>query len=155
MAENIIKGDAGLLSRWDADASAYLPVACLTSFSHTQTQGETTRQTFCNPGVIEKGPGVVDPGTVDFEGLFLDTTSAPPSGDDTKESWDALHDIQDTGAVSDWRLEVDLADTIFYFSGWLNSLTLTFGGGDTDASFSGSITLQDLMSKTDPNAPTT
>lgn len=150
--EAIINGDEGLLYVWDG--AAYLPVACLQSFTLNQTRSEITRQTKCNPGVVEKGPGTLD-GSVDFDGLSVDTTSAVSPELGVLASWDKLfQDMQANNTQYDWWIDAGIADTQYYFTGFLSSLSLTMPTGDEDANFSGTIAISGSVSNTDPNAGT-
>lgn len=152
--EAIIKGTDGLLSVWVAAQSAYLPIACLTEFGVSGSRNTITRQTFCNPGVIEKAAGAKER-SLSFTGQSLDTTSAAAPDLDTKVSWDFLQGLFDAGTNHDWRLDAGLADDTFYFNGFINALDLTHPAGDEDASFTGSIEVTNgAVTTTDPNPVT-
>ena len=152
--EAIIKGTDGLLSVWVAAQSSYLPVACLTEFGVSATRNEITRQTFCNPGVIEKAAGAKER-SMSFSGLSLDTTSAGAADLNTKASWDFLQGLFDAGTNQDWRLDAGLTDDTFYFNGFINSLDLSHPSGDEDATFTGGIAVADgAVTTTDPNPVT-
>lgn len=152
--ENVIKGTNGLLSVWDTGAAAYLPLACLTEFGIDQTRNEITRQTFCNPGVIDKGAGAKDRSST-FSGLSVDTTSAGAPDLNIKASWDYLNDLYSAGTTAQWRLDAGLADQEYYFDGFISALNLVHPSADEDANFTGTISITGDLVTTDPNAPTT
>lgn len=154
MNENVIKGTDGLLSVWDAGAAAYLPVACLTEFGIDQSRAEITRETFCNPGEVDKGPGNADR-VANFTGLSVDTTSAGAPDLGAEASWDYMNNLFDNATVAQWRLDAGLADNTYYFDGFLSALNLVHPAGTEDANFTGAIAITGGLSTTDPNAPTT
>ena len=154
--EKIIAGDAGILYIYDTVGGAWLPVGCLTSYSLNTTAAEKTRQTKCNPGVTEKGYGVLDY-TVSFDGLYLNTTVAPDANTGLA-SHDKLLELQLAKTIVDWRIDSNtpIADGKQYFGkAIISDLTLTQGSGDEDSSFSGTFAGSGDITNTDPFAPTT
>lgn len=145
---NVIIGTDGLLSWWDG--TSYIPIACLTDFNIDQTRQEITRQTFCNPGVVDKGPGAVDRSS-GFSGLSIDTTSAGAPDLGIKASWDKLNELMGAGTVEEWRLDAGLTDTTYYFEGFISALNQTFPSGDEDANFTGTISITGDLATVDPN----
>ena len=151
--EAVINGDAGLLYVYDTDAAAWLPSACQQSLTFNQTRNEVTRQTKCNPGVVEKRPGALD-GSVDFDGLSVDTTSAASPELGVLVSWDKLFEQMQAGTIFDFWIDAGLADTDYYFSGFLNSLGLTMPTGDEDGNFSGTISISGSVGNVDTHPGT-
>ena len=148
--ETIINGDAGLLYVYDSGAAAWLPIACLQSFTFNQTRAEVTRQTKCDPGVVAKRPGALD-GTVDFDGLSVDTTSAASPELDVLASWDKLFEqMQIDQATYSFWIDAGIADRDYYFTGFYSSLALTMPTGDEDGNFSGTISISGAVTDVDP-----
>ena len=154
--EKIIAGDSGILYIYDTVGGAWLPVGCLTSYTLNTTAAEKTRQTKCNPGVTEKGYGVLDY-NISFDGLYLNTTVAPDQNT-TVGSHDFLLALQLAKTVVDWRIDTatPIADGAQYFGkGIISDLSLTQGSGDEDSSFSGTFSGSGDITSTDPFPPTT
>ena len=130
-----INGD--LIILYVYEATAYKPIACLTSNALNQTRNIIETATKCNPGVTEKAVGNMSY-DISFDGLYIDTTST--GAETTKASHDALFAIMNTGNSVDWKLDTALTDNdAYYGTGVLNSLSMSAGTGDEFTSFSGAI----------------
>ena len=147
----IITGDEGVLYAYDG--TAWLPIGCLSSFTFNTSVAEKTRQTKCAPGVVTKGYGALD-WTVDVDGFLVDTTSAAPNGDLTIKSWDWLLEKQIAKELIDIWIDAGLEDTQYYGSVIIQSLSMTSGTGDEDATFTATFGGSGDISNTDPH-PTT
>lgn len=149
--EKVIAGDAGILYIYES--SAWLPIGCLSSYSLNTTVNEKTRQTKCNPGVVEKGYGSLD-STVDFEGLYVNTAGTNP--DTSIASHDKLLELQQAKTLVQFRIDTDGAPAgdgngvQYYGLAIISSLTLTQGTGDDDSQFSGTFGVSGDISTTDP-----
>ena len=145
-----IKGNNNIVYIWDA--TAYKPIACLTSNDLTSTVSILESTTKCTPGVVTKTPGTFSY-TIGVEGEFIDTTSA--GGDDTKSSWDALFDLQQSLTLVEWKIDTDVTvvgSPKYYGTGYLTDLALTAGSGDELTTFSGTIGGTGAVVQVDPNA---
>lgn len=144
-----IKGDGLLL--YVHDGSAYVPIACLTQNSLSQTRNIIEAQTKCTPGLITKGAGSLTY-EIGFEGLYIDTTSA--TGDTGKASHDKIKGWIEDGEIHNWKLDTGLTDTPAYFGESIFSdLELTAPAGDEFASFSGTMSGSGAILETDPITP--
>ena len=146
----IIKGTDGLVSWWDG--TAYKPIGCLSDFDVAISRAVVTRETLCNPGVIEKRPGNQDT-TVNFSGFYANTKEAPPAGDDTIASFDDLLPVIQQGLAGTFKIETG-SSIDYYVEGFISELNAGWSAGDDDATFSGVIAVSDTLSEVDPNAPT-
>ena len=141
MAE-FIKGDVGILYVYDTVATAYKPVACLTSNSLSTTLGIIETQTKCDPGETIKGAGSFNY-NLSLEGNYIDTTSV--GGDTAKASHDFLLTLQQnqaTGSIGliNWKLDTGLADTPDYYGfAIISELEADFPTGDEFATFTGTL----------------
>jgi predicted secreted protein len=129
-----IKGENGILYIWDA--SAYKPVACLTSNGLNTTVSMIESTTKCSPGVIQKTPGTFSY-SLDAEGEYIDTTT--DGGDDQKTSHDALFLLQLNKTLVTWKLDTDVDnnDSVKYYGyAYITDLSATFGSGDEVTTFS-------------------
>lgn len=150
---NFIKGDAVILWIWDTSGTpAYKPTACLTSTSLSQTRNIIESQTKCAPGLVEKDAGSLN-NEISLEGQYIDTTSTPTAGDDTKMSHDALFELMNAGTPIDWRMSTGLTDTAYYYGteSILSSLELSADAGDSVATFSGTLSVSGAIVTTDPH----
>ena len=148
----IVKGTDGILSWWDG--SAYKPIGCLSDFDIAISRAVVTRETLCNPGVIEKRPGNQDT-TVNFSGFYANTDAAN-GGDATVASFDDILPVIQQGLSGDFRIQAYEGTTPknYYVSGFISELNAGWSAGDEDATFSGVIAVDGLVEETDPNAPT-
>lgn len=148
--ERIIPGDAGILYIFD---TVWVPIGCLTSYSLNTTVNEKTRQTKCNPGVVEKGYGALD-ASIDFEGLYVNTAGINP--DPNIASHDILLALQQTKSIVQFRIDTDAAPEgegeglQYYGNAIISNLTLTQGTGDEDSTFSGTFGVSGDILTTDP-----
>src|SRR5690606_36575371 len=115
--ENYGQGWKGVLSVWDNTASAYKPLACLTSTSHSMSGNTQEKVNMCTQGkTITKLQSITE--TVDFEGQVIDTTAL--GGGDVRASLADIKAIMrtqaTTGQPNDFRLERDF-DGFLYFPG--------------------------------------
>ena len=145
-----IKGD--LIVLYIHDGAAYMPLACLTSNSLSQTVNIIDSQTKCDPGVTLRDPGSMSY-EISAEGRYIDTTSVG-SPDANKASHDKLKaDYVDTGAVVTWKMNTGLVDDPDYFgTGIISALEMTADAGDELASFSATISGSGQIVTTDPEA---
>jgi hypothetical protein len=144
----MIKGD--LIILYIYDATAWLPIACLTKNSLALTRSVIETQTKCEPGVTEATAGTLKY-TVPFEGKYIDTTST--SGDGTKASHDKLFLIMNNTASVEWKMDTGLADTDAYYGvGIITDLNMDAGTGDELVDFSGTLTGDGKITTTDPHA---
>lgn len=146
---NPIKGDNNIL--FIHNGTAYKPIACLTSNSISNAVNVIESQTKCFPGEIKKTAGTVS-ASIDFEGEFIDTTSA--GGDTTKSSFDALLAIQNAGTVFKWKIDTDIVNTATSFKmfgfGVLTDLSLDAAAGDELQTFSGTIDVSGKILNAEP-----
>lgn len=129
-----IRGENGILYIWDA--SAYKPVACLTSNGLNTTLSMIESTTKCYPGVVTKTPGTFSY-SIDAEGEYIDTTS--DGGDDAKTSHDALFLLQQNKNLVIWKLNTDVTSggsVKYYGYAYITDLSATFGSGDEVTTFS-------------------
>jgi len=144
-----IKGEKGIIYIYDT--SAWKPVACLTSNSLNTTVSMIESNTKCFPGVTKKTPGTFN-GTIDAEGLYIDTTTA--GGDTAKKSHDALFLLQQAKTLIQWKIDtnIDDVDSVKYFgNGYITDLGVDFGSGDELTTFSATIDIDGDILLTDPN----
>jgi len=144
-----IKGENGILYIWDA--SAYKPVACLTSNGLNTTVSMIESTTKCSPGVIQKTPGTFSY-SLDAEGEYIDTTT--DGGDDQKTSHDALFLLQLNKTLVTWKLDTDVDnnDSVKYYGyAYITDLSATFGSGDEVTTFSLTLDGDGAIVLTDPN----
>lgn len=148
----IVKGTEGILSWYDTDASAYVPIGCLSDFDIAISRAVVTRETLCNPGVIEKRAGNQDT-TVNFNGFYANT-DASNGGDDSIASFDNLLPIIQQGLEGDFRIQTyeGTPNKVYYVTGFISELNAGWSAGDEDATFSGVIAVSNEVSETDPNA---
>jgi len=142
-----IKGDSIILYIYEA--TAWKPIACLTSNSLNQTRSIIETQTKCSPGVTEKETGAMSY-DISFDGKYIDTGTG---GDTTKTSHDKLFEIMNSGTSVEWKMDTGLSDpTAYYGTGVLNSLSMTAGTGDELVEFSGAIAGSGAIVTVDPHA---
>lgn len=146
----IIAGSTGILSYWDG--TAYKPLGCLTDFDVALTRNVITRETLCNPGVVEKRAGNED-STVNFSGLYANTDNAE-GGDDSIGSFDDLLPLFQAGTTQDFRITTNTGGKVYYATGFIADLNAGWSAGDEDATFSGTLAVDGQISETDPNLPT-
>ena len=148
----IVKGTEGILSWWDG--TAYKPIGCLSDFDIAISRAVVTRETLCNPGVIEKRPGNQDT-TVNFNGFYANTDAAN-GGDESVASFDDLLPIIQEGLTGDFKIQAYEGTTPkdYYVSGFISELNGGWSAADEDATFSGVIAVDDKVLETDPNEPT-
>lgn len=124
-----INGDIIILSVYDATATAYKPIACLTSNGLNETRNVIESQTKCNPGETTKTKGSRNY-NVSAEGEYIDTTSV--GGETAKASHDFLKSLSDGDDLINWRMSTGLADTPFYYGvSIITDLSLTAPANDT------------------------
>lgn len=146
MATTFIKGDVLLL--YVHDGAAYRPVACLTSNSLAQTRGIIETQTKCDPGVIQRGAGVLSY-EISCEGNYIDTTSV--GAEVTKASHDYLKTLMDAGTTVTWKMDTGLADTAAYYgTAIFTDLTADAPTGDEFATFSATLSGSGSIVTVDP-----
>src|SRR5690606_13265272 len=113
--EKYANGWNGVLSVWDSTASAYKPLACLTSTSHSMTGNTSEKVNMCTQGkTITKLQSITE--TVDFEGEVIDTTAL--GGGDVRASLADLKALMREQATSgepdDFRLSRDFDGYIYF-----------------------------------------
>lgn len=143
----IVKGTDGILSWWDG--TAYKPIGCLSDFDIAISRAVVTRETLCNPGVIEKRPGNQDT-TVNFNGFYANTIDAPPAGDDSIASFDDMLPIIQQGLEGTFQI-VTGGGQDYWVEGFVSELNGGWSAGDEDATFSGTIAVTDQLLTVDPN----
>lgn len=144
-----IKGEDGILLIYDTTASAYQPVACLTSFTIDQSRSIIESNTKCSPGVTVKLPGTLNY-SVSFDGEFIQTTGASvPTENADKQSFDALLDLQNAGDNIFWKVATGAGDVEYFGEGILGNLALTQGSGDELSTFTGTLEGTGKVEKTD------
>lgn len=148
----IVKGTDGILSWWDG--AAYKPIGCLSDFDIAISRAVVTRETLCNPGVIEKRAGNQDT-TVNFNGFYANTDNTN-AGDDTIASFDDMLPVIQQGLEGDFKIQAYVGTTPkdYYVTGFVSELNAGWSAGDEDATFSGTIAVSGIVEETDPNAPT-
>jgi hypothetical protein len=147
---DFIKGDLIILYVWD-DISAYLPIACLTSNSLSQTRNIIEAQTKCEPGQVVKGSGSLN-NEITFEGNYIDTTSA--GAEVTKASHDKIMLLINAGSIVTWKMDTGLTDTVAYYGeGLFSDLEMTAPAGDEFVTFSGTLSVSGAIVTVDPNTP--
>lgn len=148
MSTDFIKGEKNILYIWVA--TAYKPIACLTSNSLATTLGVIESQTKCDPGVIVKNPGIFSY-SIDLAGQYIDTTTA--GGDTAKSSHDALLLLQIAKKEVDWKIDTNIDDTAstkYFGTAVITSLTLDAAAGDEFSQFSGTFDGNGAIELTDP-----
>lgn len=146
----IISGNAGVLSWWDG--AAYKPVGCLSDFDIAISKNVVTRETLCNPGVIEKRAGNQDT-TVNFNGFYANT-DAGDGGQADVASFDDFLPVIQQGTEGDFRIATGGGAKTYYVTGFVSELNAGWTSADEDASFSGVISVSTTVTETDPNAGT-
>ena len=145
---NFIKGDVSILYIWNTVATAYEPVACLTSNSLSETTNIIESQTKCEPGQIIKGAGSQSY-EISAEGQYIDTTSV--GSETTKASHDKLRGYQGTSVT--WKMSTGLTDTgAYYGTAIISDLEFNADAGDEFINFSTTLSGSGLIVTTDPNA---
>lgn len=142
----IVAGNAGILSYWDG--AAYKPVGCLTDFDVALSKNVITRETLCNPGVVEKRSGNED-STLNFNGLYANTDTGA-GGDDSIASFDDILPLFQAGTTQDFSITTGSGKT-YYATGFISELNAGWSAGDEDATFSGALAVNGQISETDPN----
>lgn len=144
--ETIIHGKLGILSIWDA--SAYEPVACVTSSSLATQLSVLESNTKCDPGNLVRNADQFSY-EISVDGELIDTTSA--GGDQTKHSWDQLLVLQMAKTNVDWKYDVGLADTTYYGTAILSDLNLD-QAADANSAFSANLSGSGAIVLVDPHA---
>lgn len=147
--EKNIAGDLGNLAAYEG--TAYKPVVCLTSSSMTSTMEMLEKVNMCNPGTVVNSPGRITQ-SVQIEGEVIDTTDV--GGGSGKASFDELLTMQATMQTSKTPVVFRLSRGPLgfkYFSGYLSDISDNYSAGE-DATFSATLTVEGLVSDTDPNA---
>lgn len=142
-----IKGDAVILSIWNATATAYEPIGCLTSNSLSLTRNVIETQTKCQPGQIIRAAGTTS-SEVPFEAIYIRTESG-------KTDFDSMLGFINTanGTTQDWKMESDQTTPVAYYgTAVLSDLELTAAAGDEFATYSGTLQNSGLITEVDPNA---
>lgn len=123
-----INGDTLILSVYDDTATAYRPVACLTTNSLNQSTNIIESQTKCTPGETTKTKGTRSY-NIAAEGEYIDTTST--GGETTKASHDYLKELSEGSTNITWRMATGLTDTPFYYGeAIISELSLTGPAGE-------------------------
>lgn len=149
--ETLIHGKNGIISVWDTSASAYRPVACLTSNSIAGAVSVLESNTKCDPNNTVR---MADKFSYDIslDGEYIDTTSV--GGDDTKASHDWIFQKQYGGNPTvDWKLDTGLTDTIYYGTGIITDTNLD-QPSDAISTFSATLSGSGGILTTDPHATT-
>ena len=142
MAKKNVKGHEGLLSVYDTTASAYLPIVCLTSTSLSRATETIEKVNYCTQGETIVSVNSVTR-ELSIEGEIMTDVIAEASYKD-------LIDIIESKLKKTFRLEGrDAAPQ--YFTGSLTSLSDSFAAGE-DATFSGSLSIDEALATLDPNA---
>lgn len=145
-----IKGESGIV--YVRVASAWKPLACLTSTGISSQLSMIESTTKCFPGVVKKTPGQLN-NTIDAEGEFIDTTTS--GGDTAKVSHDKLFLLQQSKARQEFKYDTDItnADSTKYFGFcYFSDLALTQGSGDEVSTFSVTMEVDGAIALTDPYA---
>ena len=144
MAE-FIKGDIVILYIYDTVATAYEPVACLTSNSLSETRNIIESQTKCDPGLIKK-----DSGSYSYE-ISCEGQAIIQEAD--KYSHVDLHNLMISGDKFTWRIDTGqtVTDLAYYGTAILQDLTLDAAAGDELTTFTGTLSGDGLVTTTDPN----
>lgn len=125
--ETKINGDVLILQAWDSDASAYKPIACITSNELSSTAEIIESKTKCAPGVISKDYGSINK-SISIDGEYIDTTSA--GGETTKASHDWLEEKQDAKEKIDIAIGTGLDDVpTKYAKALISDIVLTGPAG--------------------------
>lgn len=145
----IVNGNGGILSWYDG--AVYVPIGCLSTFDIAISRNVVTRETLCNPGVIEKRPGNQDT-TVNFDGFYANT-DASNGGEADVISFDDLLPVIQAGLAGDFQIET-YSGQQYWVTGFISELNAGFTAADEDATFSGVIAVDGIVESTDPNAAT-
>ena len=141
MAKKNVKGHEGLLSVYDTTTSAYLPIVCLTSTSLSRATETIEKVNYCTQGdTVTTVSSITRELSIDGE-IMTDLTA--------EASYADLIDIIESKGKRTWRLE-GRDEAPQYFTGSLTSLSDTFGAGE-DATFSGSLSIDEALASVDPN----
>ena len=147
--DNFILGEVAIVYVYDDAATAYKPIACLTSNSLSTTLEVIETQTKCQAGVIVKGAGSFSY-SLDMEGNYIDTTSS--GGATAKSSHDDLLLRQQAKEVVTWKLDTGLTDNpAYYGTAIISDLSADFPAGNEFATFSATFDGSGAISTTDPN----
>ena len=142
----LIKGDAEILKLWDG--TAYVPFACLTSSSLSETRNVIESQTKCDPGLVTRTAGSYSY-EISFEGEYIKPEAS-------KESWAELRDRIRVVADSEveWSITTTYADAstdIDYGTAILTDLSKDAPAGDELITFSGSLSGSGAIVQVAPN----
>lgn len=142
----LIKGDAEILSLYDG--TAYVPFACLTSSSLSETRNVIESQTKCDPGLVTRTAGSYSY-EISFEGEYIKPEAS-------KESWAELRDRIRAVADSEveWSITTTYADAstdIDYGTAILTDLSKDAPAGDELITFSGSLSGSGAITGTNPH----
>lgn len=151
MAKTHAKGWKGIISIWDSAASAYKPLVCLNSTSHSMSGNTQEKVNMCTQGkTVTSLQSITE--TVDFEAEVVDTTAV--GGGNTEVSLSEIKAIMrtqaSTGQPDDFRLERDF-DGFLYFPAQFLSIQDNYVAGE-DATFSGQLGIQGDVVEVDPHA---
>ena len=140
-----IKGETLILYIWDG-ASAYEPIACLTSNSLAQTRNIIESQTKCDPGTITKTAGASSY-NISFEGEAIVTESGLQSH---AELFAYINTV--TGTTQTWKMDNGQSSPdAYYGTAILSDLTLDAPAGDELSTFSGTLEGSGIVLTVDPN----
>ena len=144
-----IKGDAVILSIWNATATAYEPIGCLTSNSLSVTRNVIETQTKCDPGQVIRAAGTTS-SEISFEATYIKTDAG-------KTDFNALLAFINTasGTTQDWKMSTDQitpAPVAYYGTAILADLEISAAAGDEFATYSGTLQNSGLITEVDPNA---
>jgi predicted secreted protein len=145
--ETFIKGEVVVLSIYDTAASAYQPIACLTSNTLTETVEVEEVQTKCDPGNIVKSAGAYSY-EMSVDGIYIDETV-----DTAKQSHAKLKALVRAKTLVAWRLATGLAspNNLEYGTARITSLELT-GEAGQNATFTATLTGSGAIVSVDPEA---
>lgn len=148
----MIKGSNSMLYVWDGDATAYRPLACITSNSLSSTLSLLESATKCNPSGTEYTADRLNE-SVSVDGEVIDTTSV--GGDSAKASWDHLYSLMKDAADNDTKhvfwYDTGVPDLSYYFKGYIGELSHEASATDK-ITFSATIQVTGNTDTVDPNA---
>lgn len=140
--ETFIKGNTVIFSIYSA---AWLPMACITSSSLSESVAINEIETKCDPGNIVKSPGSYSY-EISADGQYIDTAV-----DTGKASHRVLVALMRAKTLVEWRMTTGVTVTTEEFgSGYITSCELT-GEAGSDATFSITISGTGAITSTDPH----
>lgn len=144
--ETFIQGDDIILNIFDTTASAYEPVACLTSNSLSESLEINETSTKCDPGRIVRTPGSAGY-EISGDGIYIDEDV-----NTGRQSHAKLAELLRGQTTFDWSITTGRAATPNFFgSAILTELTLDAEAGNY-ATFTFTMSGSGGISTTDPNA---